>query len=135
MSSDRLLPDITARAVPGMLVEFTATISTPGSATNNYLVAGLEINNALFVHSETGNLALIYKMWTPLDYEVQLNCRARFYGDDGTAVGSSTMDMNFDKTQTEQLYYDVISKEALQGVVKLKVELLLTCSVDLTPGA
>jgi len=30
---------------------------------------------------------------------------------------------------------DVITKEALQGVVKLKVELVLTCSVDLTPVA
>ncbi|KAF9944410.1 hypothetical protein BGZ70_004674 [Mortierella alpina] len=135
MSSDRYLRDIAAKAVPTTFVEFSATISRTESATTNYLVAGLEIHNALFVHAETGNLALVFKMRTALDNEVQLNCRARFYGDDGTTVGSSTLDMKFNKTQTEQPHHDVITKEALQGVVKLKVELLLTCNVTLTTGA
>ncbi|KAF9954719.1 hypothetical protein BGZ72_004327 [Mortierella alpina] len=128
MSSDNNLCDITAKAVTTTFVEFTATISHTESVTNNYLVSGLEIQNALFVHCNNW-------MRTPLDNEVQLDCRARFYGDDGTTVGSSTMDMKFNKSQTDQANIDVISKEARQGVVKLKVELLLACSVTLATGA
>ena len=50
MSSDNNLCDITAKAVTTTFVEFTATISHTESVTNNYLVSGLEIQNALFVH-------------------------------------------------------------------------------------